>query len=149
MTGVFHPRENHAMKIRLSWLKMLGILAATAAPTVTGSDFDLSRHTVDAGGTSSARGGAFELSGTVGQPDAGKPLSGGVFELTGGFWFRLIPGNCNEDAGVDLFDHRDLEVCMTGPSVGPGEAPCPCLDLDNDNDVDLADLAEFQLNFGL
>lgn len=30
-------------------------------------------------------GGEFELSGTIGQPDAGK-MSGGDFTLTGGFW---------------------------------------------------------------
>jgi pectate lyase len=40
--------------------------------------------TVDAGGGTSA-GGDFSLTGTIGQPDAGR-LSGGDFVLRGGFW---------------------------------------------------------------
>lgn len=37
------------------------------------------------GGTST--GGAFALSGTIGQPDASQqPITGSVFSLTGGFW---------------------------------------------------------------
>lgn len=31
-------------------------------------------------------GGVFTVSGTVGQPDAGGPLTGGVFSVMGGFW---------------------------------------------------------------
>lgn len=40
--------------------------------------------TVDGGGGTSS-GGAYTLSGTVGQPDAGV-ISGGDYILTGGFW---------------------------------------------------------------
>ncbi len=40
--------------------------------------------TIDGGGGTSS-GGSFELSGTVGQPDAGV-MTGGDFELAGGFW---------------------------------------------------------------
>lgn len=36
------------------------------------------------GGTSS--NGQFAVSGTVGQPDAGEPMVGGNYSLTGGFW---------------------------------------------------------------
>jgi hypothetical protein len=36
------------------------------------------------GGTSS--GGAFQVSGTIGQPDASGALSGGQYSVTGGFW---------------------------------------------------------------
>jgi len=135
-------------------LTIIGVMATAAATLASTSParpagYELVRHTVDSGGGMSATGGALELSGTVGQPDAGvKPMEGGGFELTGGFWFRLVPGDCNEDGGVNLFDCGDFEVCMAGPSIGPGDAPCPCFDLDADNDVDLADFAEFQRGFG-
>jgi hypothetical protein len=119
-----------------------------AAPNAAPSGLSLPRFTMDAGGDVFTTGGAFELSGTVGQPDASRTMNGGAFELTGGFWFRLGLGDCNEDGLADLFDYDDFEVCMGGPSVWPGEAPCPCLDLDADNDVDLADFAEFQRGFG-
>lgn len=44
------------------------------------------QRSVIAGGSGTSTGGAFALSGTVGQPDAGGPLTGGTFSLTGGFW---------------------------------------------------------------
>jgi hypothetical protein len=31
----------------------------------------------------------YSVSGTIGQPDAGGPLSGGIYSLTGGFWSLL------------------------------------------------------------
>ena len=42
-------------------------------------------YTVDGGGGTST-GGVYSVSGTIGQPDAGGPMSGGGFSLTGGFW---------------------------------------------------------------
>jgi hypothetical protein len=44
------------------------------------------QRSVIAGGSGTSTGGAFALRGTVGQPDAGGPLTGGAFSLTGGFW---------------------------------------------------------------
>ena len=58
--------------------------AAAFAP-IGGGDFDLSWHTIDGGGGTSS-GGDFELSGTIGQHDAGETMTGGDFALTGGFW---------------------------------------------------------------
>ena len=42
-------------------------------------------HTIDGGGGTSV-GGMYSVSGTIGQPDAGLPMSGGTYSLTGGFW---------------------------------------------------------------
>ncbi len=42
-------------------------------------------HKVAGGGGASA-GGAYSLTGTIGQHDAGEPMSGGPYSLTGGFW---------------------------------------------------------------
>lgn len=38
------------------------------------------------GGDGSSVGGAYAVSGTIGQHDAGGPMTGGNFSLTGGFW---------------------------------------------------------------
>jgi len=38
----------------------------------------------DGGGTST--GGTYQVSGTIGQPEAGAAVSGGSYSLTGGFW---------------------------------------------------------------
>lgn len=58
--------------------------AAAGAFAQSGEAFDFSWSTIDGGGTLSY-GGGFEVYGTIGQPDAGV-LSGGAFEVTGGFW---------------------------------------------------------------
>ncbi len=41
------------------------------------------------GGGGTSRGGVFELNGSMGQPDAGPVMQGGVFQITGGFWVAL------------------------------------------------------------
>lgn len=106
--------------------------------------------TIDCGGTSSSTGGAFELAGTIGQPDAGPVMTGGSFALSGGFWPGVlvagpaIPGDCDGDGDVDLDDLADLELCLLGPGGSSGTG-CVCLDVDADHDVDLADFAELQI----
>jgi len=42
-------------------------------------------HTI-AGGGGGSTGGVYSVHGTMGQPDAGGPLTGGGFSLTGGYW---------------------------------------------------------------
>jgi hypothetical protein len=108
-------------------------------------DFELSRWTVDDGGGMFTTGGEFELSGTVGQPDAGT-MTGGVFELNGGFWFPLADGDCNDDGAVSLLDYGDFEACLSGPDGGVTTS-CRCQDIDWDADVDLSDVALFQRSF--
>jgi hypothetical protein len=39
-----------------------------------------------AGGGGTSTGGTYQVSGTIGQPDAGGPMTGGSYSLTGGFW---------------------------------------------------------------
>ena len=39
-----------------------------------------------AGGGGTSAGGAYQVSGTIGQHDAGGPMTGGNYSLTGGFW---------------------------------------------------------------
>ena len=109
-------------------------------------DFEMARSTIDGGGAIRSTGGDFELSGTVGQPDAGI-MSGGGFELSGGFWFPILLDDCNSDGWVDLIDYDDFDACLVGPGGGLLLAGCDCFDLDGDNDVDLSDIAKFQRAF--
>jgi len=89
--------------------------------------------------------GAFELSGTIGQPDAGT-MSAGNFELVGGFWFQIPPSDCNDDGLVNLIDHSALADCLTGPDDGVAGG-CACFDVNQDGAVDLLDLAAAQTVF--
>lgn len=59
-----------------------GLLAAATAMAQT---YTVDWSTIDGGG-GSASGGAYVLSGTIGQPDAAPTMTGGAFALTGGFW---------------------------------------------------------------
>ena len=47
-------------------------------------------YTIDwykiAGGGGSSTGGTYQVSGTIGQPDASSTMTGGSYALTGGFW---------------------------------------------------------------
>ncbi len=60
--------------------------ARPPAPEGVTATFDIPWWTVNGGGASGNAGGAYTLSGTAGQPDAGPRQSGGVYALTGGFW---------------------------------------------------------------
>jgi energy-converting hydrogenase Eha subunit B len=71
--------------------------------------------TIDGGGGASS-GGGFELSGTVGQPDASaaSALTGGGYELTGGYWGVILPA-CTVFAAPDFdqdcsVDNQDLAI---------------------------------------
>lgn len=122
-------------------IMQLMFFAAVATGVVT-AQFDLSRHTIDGGGVIQSTGGEFELSGTMGQPDAGV-LTGGGFQLTGGFWFEVAPTDCNDDGTVDLFDHGLFTQCLTGPDAGVLSG-CACFDVDRTGVIDLRDFATAQ-----
>ena len=107
---------------------------------------DLDWYTVDGGGVMFSTGGSLELSGSVGQPDAGPPggASSASYALTGGFWFGVGPGDCDQDGDVDLGDFADFQACLGGPGGGLGIG-CECFDFDFNGDVDTRDFAEFQV----
>lgn len=57
-----------------------------------------------------------------------------------------LPGDCDNDADVDLLDYECLLDCVTAP--GEAAAPgCAVLDFDFDGDVDLHDFGGFQIAF--
>ena len=53
--------------------------------SATAQTYTIDWFTIDGGGGTST-GGVYQVSGTVGQPDAGPTMSGGNFTLDGGFW---------------------------------------------------------------
>jgi len=60
-------------------------LAGLLASASVAQSYSIDWHTIDGGGGTST-GGVYSVSGTIGQPDAGAPMSGGKYSLTGGFW---------------------------------------------------------------
>ncbi len=114
------------------------------------ADFTIDWWTVDGGGGMWATDPAmtFELSGTIGQPDAGTVMVGGPFELVGGFWALGAPctllGDLNGDGVIDLLDLSQLLAhfgTLSGATYEDG-------DLNGDGAVDLLDLSELLIGFG-
>ena len=52
---------------------------------VSAQTYSIDWFTLDGGGGTST-GGVYQVSGTIGQPDASGALTGGSYSLTGGFW---------------------------------------------------------------
>jgi hypothetical protein len=122
-------------------------MLAYSASGLSGGGFDLTWHTIDGGAETSSGVGGIELAGTIGQPDSGTVLTGGGFELTGGFWAAagaVAPGDRDGDGDVDLDDYAQFPACMTGPDSGPYDAGCDAFDFEFDGDVDLGDFATLQ-----
>ncbi len=67
-------------------------IASSGAYAQSGGPYEITTWTIDAGGIQNASGLGYTLSGTIGQPDAGPRLSGGPFDLDGGFWPAIVVG---------------------------------------------------------
>jgi len=146
--------------------KHLILLSGLVLPGLLLGAPDISWYTIDGGGAMSSSSGNFELSGTIGQPDASavSAITGGSFQLTGGFWAVALPSctafvlaDFNHDCAVDHQDLIIFEACETGPDVpyNPAGLPPGCTltpdgnshiaaDFDGDGSVDQKDFGVFQ-----
>jgi len=90
------------------------------AMTESASDYDLSWYTIDGGGVMFSTGGEYELSGTIGQPDAGV-LANGEYTLQGGFWYpQQTSGTC----AVQTTSPGNCALDTRQPSAPNGSSPC-------------------------
>ena len=62
-----------------------------------------------AGGGGTSTGGVYQITGTIGQHEAGGPLTGGNYSLTGGFWSLI--------SAVQTPGLPDLTITHSGNSV--------------------------------
>ena len=88
-------------------------LAIMPTGDALGGDFTIDWYTIDGGGAMFSTGGDFELSGTIGQPDANpSALTGGEFELVGGFWAFADPCAafvCGDASCDGIFNGGDID----------------------------------------
>jgi len=64
---------------------VLMTLAFTALVARAQTNYTIGWYTIDGGGGTST-GGTYQVSGTIGQPNASGAMTGGNYSLTGGFW---------------------------------------------------------------
>ena len=115
-------------------LALIGLAARVGAQT-----YAIDWHTVDGGGHMVSTGGGFELGGTIGQHDAGTVLTGGTYQLTGGFWsvatpVCTCPGDMNGDGQRNGKDLQQFVTC----AVSGGS--CSCADMNGDSAVTATDI---------
>ena len=130
----------NSIRLCITVLLMLALASAAALA----DDFDVDWYTVDGGGDMWTTGGDFELSGSIGQPDASlTAMTGGDFELSGGFWVETVVSQpCVGDIDGDGdTDHSDLGALLSAWGSQPGEPNWnPNADLDGDGHVGHSDL---------
>lgn len=63
----------------------LALLAVTGSFLAAGQ-YSIDWFKVAGGGSMSSTGGVYSVSGTIGQPEAGGPMTNGQYSVTGGFW---------------------------------------------------------------
>jgi len=64
---------------------LFSLAVALITGTARSQSYSIDWHTIDGGGGTST-GGVYAVSGTIGQPDAGGPMTNGQYSVTGGFW---------------------------------------------------------------
>ena len=136
---------NH-MKKTIGMVAGVSMLTASTVLAVgpSGGPYSIPWSTIDGGGVISSTGGSFTLSGTIGQPDAGGPMTGGSFSLTGGFWAGVdtslpCPADLNGDGFLDFFDVSEFLALFA--------ANDPIADFNPDGFFDFFDVSEFLAQF--
>ena len=98
-------------------MKIIMMVLALAMPLLaTAQSYSINWYKV-AGGGGTATGGVYSLSGTIGQPDASAPMSGGSYSLTGGFWAII---SVVQTAGLPnlAITHSGNSVIVSWPNTG-------------------------------
>lgn len=127
----------------LKYVLSITAVLALAQARLLGGGYSIDWHTIDSGGVSNSTGGPYELSGTIGQPDAATnpPLIGGTFELAGGFWpFASVChclGDLNGDGAKNADDIQKFVSCVSSGGS------CSCADMDQATGVDINDISVF------
>lgn len=126
-------------------LSLAILMGALAAPVACADDvYVISWSTLDSGG-GVLTGDTFEISATIGQPDAGT-LSGDEFLIETGYWVspsgsgrNPCPGDFNRDGFIDFFDYDNFVLLF--------ETGFNAADVNRDGFIDFFDYDDFVRSF--
>jgi hypothetical protein len=94
------------------------LLALGASDGNAQTNYSIDWFAINGGGGIST-GGIYAVSGTIGQPDAGVPRSGGNYSLTGGFW-SIIAAVPTPGAPALTVTHSGNSVMVLWPYPSSG-----------------------------
>jgi hypothetical protein len=135
------------LRAKRNFVCLLSLLPLAASAQAQSIEMPWSTIT-GGGGRMSSGNGVIVLNCTLAEPMVGS-LSGGVFEVSCGFWVGL-PGDCTLPGDLDGNHHvelADLTQLLSNFGVLHGADPSDG-DGDGDGDVDLADLTLLLSHFG-
>ena len=98
-------------------MRMLTFLSTLLLPSIGfAQSYSIDWSKISGGGGTST-GGTYQVSGTIGQPDAGANMSGGNYSLTGGFWSLI---SVVQTAGLPNLSiaHSGNSVIVSWPNTG-------------------------------
>jgi hypothetical protein len=106
------------MKKIIFAILLTGLLIELGLSSARGQNYSVDWYTIDGGGGTST-GGVYSVSGTIGQHDAGGPMTGGNFSLTGGFWALYAVQTPGAPVlSIKLTTTNTAMVYWTSPSTG-------------------------------
>jgi hypothetical protein len=106
------------MKKIIFAILLTGLLIELGLSSARGQSYSIDWYTIDGGGGTST-GGVYSVSGTIGQHDAGGPMTGGNFSLTGGFWALYAVQTPGAPLlSIKLTTTNTAMVYWTSPSTG-------------------------------
>jgi len=98
---------------------LAGLSLALSVNSVCAQSYSIDWYKISGGGGTSSNG-QYTVSGTIGQHDAGGPLTGGNYSLTGGFWSLLsviqTPGS--PTLRIFLTSSNTAVIAWPAPSTG-------------------------------
>ncbi len=119
---------------------------SVASAGIGGGPYSIPWSTIDGGGVINSTGGAYSLSGTIGQPDAGPTMTGGSYSLTGGFWAGV---NNAEPCPADFTGEGDLNFLDVSAFLAAYGMQDPSADFTGEGDFNFLDVSAFLAAYGM
>lgn len=103
-------------KPNLNSLILGALLLACSQSALDAQSYSIDWYKVSGGGGTSTNG-PYSVSGTIGQHDAGGPMTGGSYSLTGGFWSLIA---VVQTLGLPnlIITHSGTSVTVSWPDTG-------------------------------
>jgi hypothetical protein len=95
------------------------LFLALSASSLRAQNYSIDWYKIAGGGGASSNG-QYSVSGTIGQHDAGGPMTGGNYSLTGGFWSLLSVVQTPGSPAIRIFLTATNTAVIAWPSSATG-----------------------------